>query len=266
MTSPRLGLNIDDLRMAAKDAISTAAELRFRDIEIGAAAGEITPDQLSDSGRRHFRRYVQGFGLDLACLAADVAGTRLTDPRTVDERVQRTCRVIEFAKDLGVPIVTASVGALTHPETGEPSALAIEALTRIGEVADARGVVYAIRPSYDSGDRLLSILNALRCPAIRLGLDPAAMVMTGASPLAAIERLAGHIGLFHVRDATAGLAERPGKETRLGEGDIDLVGLAELLDAAAYRGPHIIRRTDTATPLADIRHARDYLDRELRGG
>jgi sugar phosphate isomerase/epimerase len=184
---------------------------------------------------------------------------RLTDSSTVDERVARTCEIIDLAKELKVRIVTASVGALTHPETGEPSPLAAEALHRIGEYADARGAVYAIRPSHDAGDRVVRVLDELRCPSIQIGLDPAAMVMSGVNPFDAVERLAGRVALLHARDATAGFTDRPGRETRFGEGEVDFVGILAMLGAAEYRGAFIVRRSDSPRPIPDLQAARDAL-------
>ncbi|MFH1108304.1 MAG: sugar phosphate isomerase/epimerase family protein [Planctomycetota bacterium] len=264
MRSHLIGVDVEDLRLPVKDALHKAAELEFHAVELPTVTGDVTPRNLSASGRRHLARYVENLGLDLSALAADIPALRLTDPRTVDERVARTCEIIDLAKDLGTPIVTASVGALTHPETGGGSRLAVEALHRIGEYADARGVVYAIRPSGDAGDRLARVLDELRCPSIRIGLDPAAMVMSGVNPLSAVERLPDRIALLHARDATAGLSDRPGRETQLGEGDVDFVGLLSLLEAAQYRGPYIVRRYDSPHPIADLQAARDTIARALQ--
>ncbi len=264
MAGSVIGVDLDDLRLPTKDALRRAAELEFRAVEFATVAGDLAPSRLSSSGRRHLMRLVSGLGLKTAALVADVPGLRLTDPRTADERVARTCEVIELAADLKVPVVTASVGALTHPESGELSPLAAEALRRIGEFADSRGVIYAMRPSRDSGDRLAAVLDALRCPSIHVGLDPAAMVMSGVSPLASIERFAEQISLFHARDASAGLVDRPGCETRLGEGEVDLVGVLSALESAEYAGAYIVRRMDSNTPVADIEAGRDVLARHLR--
>ena len=194
-----------------------------------------------------------------------MAGIRLTDPRTVDQRIARTCEVIELARDLGVGVVTASTGALTHPESGEPSPHAIEALHRIGEFADLLGVVFALRPSHDRNDRLARVLDELRCPSIGVCLDPAAIVMTGGDPLAGFEYLADGVRLVHVRDATAGGGDQEGHETALGEGDVDLVGLVSVLDVADYPGPYILRRKDSRDPAGDLAQARDVFARLLPG-
>lgn len=263
MTGPTIGVDVDDFRLPTKQGLRKAADLAFRAVELATVAGDVAPSNLSSSGRRALWRYTDGLGLRMAALVADLPGLRLTDPRTVDERVERTCGILELAADLKVPVVTASAGALTHPDTGEPSPPAVDALKLIGEYADSRGLVYALRPSYDSGDRMVRVLAELGCPSIRVCLDPAAMAMAGANPMSLIERLADQIAFVYARDGTAGLSERTGHETRLGEGDVDLVGVLATLSAVDYTGPYILRRTDSQTPIADLQDARDMLSRLL---
>jgi len=105
--------------------------------------------------------------------------------------------------------------------------------------------------------------GALRCPSLRVGLDPAAMVMCGVNPHSDIEKFVRDIVHFHARDATVGLPDRPGVETRLGEGKVDLTGLLMVLHAAEYRGAYILRRTASARPIEDLLAARDALKRHL---
>ncbi len=259
-----IGVDVDDLRLPIKDAFQKAVELAFDVVELPAAVGETAPRSLSSSGRRHLARYVEGLGLSVSALAADMPGLRLTDSNAVDERVTRTREIIDLAKDLKVRVVTASVGALTQPASGDLFPSAAEALRRIGEYADARGVVYAIRPSQDSGDRVVRMLDELGCPSILVGLDPAALVMNGVNPLDAVARFADRVALLHARDATAGLTDRQGRETRLGEGEVDLAGILAVLEAAEYRGAYIVRRHDTPHPIAELYEARETLAREFR--
>ena len=262
-----IGVNVDDFNLSPQAGAAPSGGALFpAAVEMATVAGDVAPSNLSASGRRHLARFVDGLGLQLGSLVADVPGLRLTDPHTVDERVARTCQVLDLAADMKVPVVTASSGALTHPDTGEPSSGAIQALARIGEWADGRGVVFALRPTQDDGDRMASVLEELRCSCVRACFDPAALAMAGANPLAFLERLAGHIGLMHARDAVAGGGGNSGYETRLGEGDVDLVGVLGVLDAIDYAGPCILRRTDSANPAADLAAGRDLLKRLLPGG
>lgn len=270
MSAIIVGVDAGDFRLPVKDALRAAARLDFRAVEVGAAEGELAPENLSPSGRRHLARFAEGMGLQLAAVTADLPGLRLTDPRTVDQRVQRTLKVIELAKQVGVPIVASAAGALTHPETGEPSPVAIESLAQIGDFADKCGVAYAVRPAHDGWAQLAAVVDAVGCPAIKVCLDPAAMVMVGTSPVASLDRLIEAVRLLHVRDATAGTADhargefRIGHETPLGEGDTDLVGVLEALRDAEYRNPYILRRTDSLRPIDDLQVARDVLLRLIR--
>ncbi len=258
-----IGLDIGDLASPPKDALNAAAAMSFDAVEVPTVSGDLSPESLTPSGRRHFARFVSGLGLDLAALQADMPGMRLTDSARADERIARTTRIIELARDVGVGVVTASVGALAHPDTGELSSLAMEGLSRIGEVADACRVRFAIRSS-DPGDCIYETLQAVGCPSLKVGWDPAAMVMRGINPLDAIERYAEHITLFHARDALAGGQERAGQETGLGEGEVDLLGVLDVLRSLEYGGPYILRRADGQRPVEELLAGRDTLLRELR--
>lgn len=263
MRNSQLGIDLQDLRTDAKSALRMAAQMEFHAIEVPAAQGETTPQELSPSGRRHLQRMVADLGLRVSALSADFPGLRLSDPRAIDERVERTCAILDLAADLSVPIVTAGVGALTHPQTGQPSEAAVAALRRIGEFADSRDRVFSIRPSYDSAERVAAVLNAVGCPLIKVGIDPAAMVMTGVNPMTSLQQFGPQVSMIHVRDAVTGQPDRPGQETRLGEGEVDLGGLVMGLRDFEYHGPLIVRRTDSATPAKDLAEARELLRRML---
>jgi len=255
----QIGVNVDDLRMDTKRSFREAAALRFSAVEFSAVQGELTPRSLSGSGRRHLSRFVDGLGMRIASLVADVPRVRLTDSASVDERVERTRQIIDLAAALDVPLVSTGVGALTDPQTGAPSSVAVEALQRIGEFADARNRMFAIRPAHDDGGRVAALLEAVGCPSLVIGIDPAALVMAGLSPLSLIERAAGRIPLMYARDATVGGSQRAGTETRLGEGDVDMIGVVAALHAADYQGPYILRRMDSQTPLEDLEAGRERL-------
>ena len=261
----RIGVDIGDFRLPAKAALARAAELSFRVVELPVAVGDLSPTALSASGRRHLLRMTSGMGIGLASLSADHPGMCITDPTTVDQHIQQTRRAMELAADLNVPCVTADLGALTHPTAGDPLPMAVEALRRLGEHADATGVAYAVRPTGDDAERLAAVLDQIRCPSIAVCLDPAAAIMIGVDPEAFVMRFAGGIVLTHMRDATGGRGQS-GHETRLGEGHVDLGGVLCALDASDYAGTHIIRRTDSERPAVDLAHGREVLERYLPPG
>lgn len=264
MTPTQLGLDIEDFRLPVKDGLGLVAKLACRVVELPSASGETSPRELSASGRRHLSRYVESLGLRIAALTIDVPGLRLTDPRTVDERILRTCESIDLARELGVRIVTAAAGALTHPDSGELSQVAAAALRQIGEYADSRGVGYAIRPSQDSAERMADVLTALGCPSLLLAIDPAVLVMQGTNPISFVEKLGASTALIHARDATAGSPGGPGHETALGQGEVDMIGLAEAVADLDYAGPIIARRYESPAPHLELPAAAEYLKKLLQ--
>lgn len=259
MIQPALGIDLQDLRIDTRSAMNLAAKMEFRSIELPAAQGETTPQNLSPSGRRHLQKIVADLGLSMSSITADFPGLRLSDPKTTHERIEKTCAIIELAADMKVPVVTSSVGALTHPESGKPSDAAVAALRRLGEFADSRGRILAIRPSFDAPQHLAAILKIVACPWIKIGLDPAALVMSGVNPTATSDLLTSDTSLVHLRDAVRGHPDRPGQETRLGEGEVDLRGFLAALSELEYQGPIILRRTDSVSPAADLLRAREFL-------
>ncbi len=255
-----LGVDLDDLRLPIKEAVPVAARLGFRAIEFGLVGAELAEATTSQSGRRHFLRFAKDHGLSAAAASADFPGLRLTDAVRVEERIDRTRAVLQAAGAMHVPVVTAAVGALTDAATGSPSATAIDALRQIARDAERSGVIYAIRPSADAPEHLAAFLSALDAPHVRICLDPAAMLMCGASPHRLLALRGGDVVLSHARDATAGGPGRTGAETAIGEGDVDF--LAHLmLHASGYRGPHIVRRLSSEQPLRDLAAAREHLAR-----
>jgi sugar phosphate isomerase/epimerase len=266
MDRANIGIHLNDLALPLKAAMQRASTRAFRTVEVPAEQGLAAPAELDRSGRRHFARYAEQLGLSIPSLSADVPNTRLTDPATVDERIARTNAIIELAADLRVPVVTAAAGLLTHPATGEPSPLAVEALQQIAERADTCGVHFALRPGRDDAERLGQVLERVDSPTLQLGIDPGSLVMSGVNPLSLLERWPERIGLAHLRDGTVGLGTQAGQETALGAGEVDWMAVLGAISAADYRGPFILRRTGSEQPEAELEAARIWLERRLPPG
>ena len=91
---------MDGFRQSARDGLRGAAELGFRPIELSAPGREISPEALTDSGRRHLKRYIEGLGLSIAALGGDLGGRHFADSATLDERIDRTRKILEMAAEL----------------------------------------------------------------------------------------------------------------------------------------------------------------------
>jgi L-ribulose-5-phosphate 3-epimerase len=264
MNRSRIGINIHDLRIPAREGLAQAARMDFRTVELPALEGETAPENLSSSGRRHLSRLARDYGLALAALDADFGARALADPARVDAAVHRTSQVLVLARELGIPLVVGGVGRIEESADRDTRQQVIEALRVIGEQADRIGPCYAITTSYASPQTLRSVLDEVACPSIRVCLDPGALVMAGHEPIAATELLADQILLSHARDGLAGTAERLGRETPLGSGYVNLAAYLATLAEAGYAGPQILRRTDSDRPAEDLAAAQKLLEAQLR--
>lgn len=263
MTRSLLGVGVHDFGMGTKTALSRAAGMGFNAVELGTAAGDTSPDQLSQSGRGHLQRLVSGLGMELSAFDAATPGGGFADPKHVDERIARTKATLDLARDVSVPIVIVALGAMVDGSGREST---MDALREVGDHADRIGRTLAVHTHGHSPESLESLLRAVECPAIRVCMDPAALLMMGHDPIEGIRLLADRVCLSHARDATLGGSDRAGHETPLGEGHVDLPAYLAALDGAGYGGPQIIRRTGAEHPLEDIRRALAILDSHLGRG
>ena len=257
-TDPRLAVCLDDFGAPPKEALRAASEIGFRCVQIGALQGPISPGQLDESGRRHLRRFAEGLGLQIIALRVDFGGSRFLDASRTDYCIDRTRRVLELARELTVPTVSAPLGKFRTADVQEYE-LVMSAVRAVADHADLLNCFFAIETAVDTPDALQQLLRDVSCPHLKVAYDPAELLIGGMDPLAPIETYADDIGLAFARDAERGTAAQPGRETNPGAGHLSLPAYLAQLDAAGYRGPLIVRRADTTRPLEDIGACKQYL-------
>ncbi len=255
----QIGVYLDAFRAAPKEALHLASELGFEAVHMGAAEGPVSPQQLSASGRRHLRRFAGGLGLSIVALRADFGGLRFLDPALVDQHIDNTRRILELARELDASTVTAPIGKFRTGNAHEYD-LIRQAIGHVAQYADTVDRVFAIETAVDTPDAIRELLADLSCPNLKVCYDPAELLMDGIDPLASIETFANEIALAYMRDAQRGSAAQPGRETNLGEGQLNLPTYLAQLEAAGYHGPLVVHRSQSANPLADLRACKSYLE------
>lgn len=255
----KLGVHLQDLQLGAKRGMIAASRLGAGCIHVPAAEGDISPQNLTLTGRRHVQRFARDLGLRLSALEADLRTQ--TAGGGLEERIDQTRRIIELASELEVPVVTASLGHVE--DDAEHYAVAREALHQVAVHADTVGRFVAIETSAGSQDVILRLLRDLNCSYLKVCYDPGLLLIDGMDPLAPIDPLADAIVLANLRDATRGSSKRPGRETDLGEGHLNIHAYLAQLDQAGYRSDLILRRSASDDPIPHLRAARRYLESVL---
>jgi sugar phosphate isomerase/epimerase len=262
MSAGELGVVLDSFGQPVKASLESASQLGFRRIELPAGAGEVAPDQLARSGRRHLAHYVSGLGLSLSALGADLGGGRFNDSAGVEQRLDRTRQVIEMAAELRVPIVTTHLGRLDDASLKQGYLL--EAARQLAEIADRTGTFVSFETASAEPRALATLLKEIGATSVGACYDPASLLIDGHDPIEGIEPLANRILIARIRDAVAGSANRPGHETAIGQGQIDLAAYLAALDQAGYRNTGFLRRTGADRPMQELADAKTAIERIIR--
>jgi len=174
-----------------------------------------------------------GVGL---CSVHSTVDVRLTQTGRLDELHERLQADLPLAGRLQAPVLTASVGALPPADSGVERDAAFDVLARLGETAQAGGVLLALSTGAAKPEELAEALGQIGYGTLGVNLDTGRLALRGIEAATAVKALAGHIVHLHATDAVPGEDLVP-----LGKGDVDWNALAAALNDAAYAGPVVLR-------------------------
>ena len=80
----KISVIADDLQLPPKEAVRTVSRMGAGGVQLYATRGELTPENLSRSGRRDLARFVRNLGLDWTAICGDLGGGRFADAANVD--------------------------------------------------------------------------------------------------------------------------------------------------------------------------------------
>lgn len=161
------------------------------------------------------------------------------------ERLDDLLRVIDYAAGMDMTLVRLVAGTYTHWGS-EPPRVSVERLLPMVRTACHHASRLGIRLSIETHTALpVAALAELveRAGASNLGvvLDTANVVRVGSDLIEATRLLAGATDMVHIKDLALGEADYgdPGGWwpcTTLGAGDLDLLGVLEVLRSARFEG------------------------------
>jgi len=262
MPQPGVGIVLDSLGQPAKEALQSAARLAFQEVELPAVEGEVDPANLSRTGRRHLLHYVSGLGLRLSALGGDLGGARFNDSAALERRLEKTRQIIELAAELKVPVVTTHLGRVDQEAIAR--GYVVQAVRELADMADRTGTHVAIETGGADPTLLGDLLKEVNTPVLGAAYDPAGLLIDGFEPMGGMGPLADRILNARIRDAVAGTGSRAGRETPVGQGQIDFAEYLAMLDQAGYRGTAFIRRTDAERPVEEVAEAKRRIEKLIR--
>jgi sugar phosphate isomerase/epimerase len=190
------------------------------------------------------------------------------DPATRPERLERLKWALERTCALGLNDLMLHAGFL--PEPGQPDRKPfLDTLTKVSELAKAKGVTIAFETGQETADLLKLTLDELKCPNLKVNFDPANMLLyEKGDPIRAVEILGPYIRSVHVKDAIhTKVPGTWGDEVPLGKGEANIRKFIQTLKKVGYRGPLCVEREvgNQEQRVADIAHGIGYLKECLAG-
>ena len=233
------------------EALSICSEAGLDGIQVAVPEGNLL--EATDEELLAFKAHVEASGLEIA---SSSAGPKLANPAVSDDSVAKFARILHAAAVVGHRIVTGEVKNLPEgvsPEVGWETCIAN--VRKVCEHAESEGVCFGVEPgpyclvsTTEDVERLLSEVGS---DSLRVNYDGGNLWAGGSDATDAVKRLGPKTVHVHVKDYSRAL----GKETALGDGDVDYATVIRELRAVGYDGWLVIERERTEDPEADLRKA-----------
>ena len=172
----------------------------------------------------------------------------------------------DVAQRLGLGLVTFHAGFLPHEETDPTFAKLQARLRQIADLFAKRDIAVAFETGQESADTLAAFLRVLARANVGVNFDPANMLLYDkGDPVAALRTLAPWLRQCHIKDAVR--TKTPGtwgEEVPVGTGQVDWKRFFAALDEVGFKGNLCIEREAGRQRVADIRSAREFVERLTR--
>ena len=169
----------------------------------------------------------------------------------------------ELAQRMGLKLVTFHAGFLPHEESDPSFAKLLGRLRQVADLFAGKKMTVGLETGQEEAGTLASFLKKLDRQNVGVNFDPANMILYDkGDPVSALRTLGPWVKQCHLKDATR--TKTPGtwgEEVRLGTGQVDWKGFFRALDAAGFKGDLCIEREAGTQRVADIRAAREYVEK-----
>ncbi len=276
-----IGIIINSFRTDIPTSVRKAAECGAQGIQVYSTHGEMAPENLSPEKRREFLKLVKDNGLIISALCGDLGGGGFIHKDLNKERVEKSKRILDLAKDLETDIVTTHIGVVPSDPNHDRYKIMQEACHELAEYADSIDAHFAVETGPETSAVLKGFLDSLDSTGVGVNLDPANLVMvTGDDPVGAVHNLKKYIVHTHAKDGKQIFFRDPEIvygikkdvivtddsfiEVPLGEGSVDFPKYLAALEEIGYNGFLTIEREVGDDPAKDIRAAVDFLNNLMK--
>lgn len=276
-----IGIIIDSFKTDTVTAVKKAAECGAQGIQVYATHGEMSPENLVGAKRKEFLDLVKSNGLTISALCGDLGGGGFSFKENNPEKIEKSKRIIEMAKELETNVVTTHIGVVPNDKNHDRYKVMQEACYELAQYADSLDAHFAVETGPETSLQLKEFLDSLGSTGVGVNLDPANLVMvTGDDPVKAVHNLKKYIVHTHAKDGKQLFYKDPEIiyglkqdvivtdssfiEVPLGEGSVDFPNYLKALEEIGYKGFLTIEREVGDQPEVDIKRAVEFLKGIMR--
>jgi L-ribulose-5-phosphate 3-epimerase len=275
-----IGVMVDSFRLSLEEGIAKSREVGAKGIQIYATSGDMAPENLSTARRKEILDLIKSHGLVVSALCGDLGGHGFAIAKDNPERIEKSKRIMDLAKELETNVVTTHIGVIPQDPSHPRYKILQDACEELGEYGDELGAYFAIETGPETAIVLKNFLDSLKSSGVRVNYDPANLVMvTGDDPMQGVYTLKDYIVHTHAKDGIMKQKSDPEKvynffaeggiedlrledyflETPLGEGHVDFPKWLKALEDIGYKGFLTIEREVGDSPEKDIAEAVAFL-------
>ena len=222
-----IGVIVESFTGKTEDCIKKAAAIGAQGIQMYMTAfglPENHVDNMTVERQKMLLDMVRSEGMVFSAICGDLGGDPgigggFHNPAANPIKIEKSKRIMEFAKAFGTDVVTTHIGRVPEDKESDTYKIMQQACFELAEFADSMGSHFAIETGPEPADRLGDFLDTLGSTGVGVNFDPANLVMvSGDNDLAAgVHRLAKYIVHTHAKD---GMMLKKVDVSKLYEGDI----------------------------------------------
>ncbi len=168
-----------------------------------------------------------------------------------------------LASQLGLKLVTFHAGFLPHEPADPDFAKLKQRLIQTADIFQAQGLTLGLETGQETAAVLAEFLRQLNKPNTGVNFDPANMILYDkGDPIEALRQLSPWLRQVHIKDARRTKVPGDwGEEVAAGTGEVNWKQFFTTLDELGFQGDLCIEREAGNQRVADIRAARELVEK-----
>lgn len=196
----KIGVILEGFKTDVYSAIQKSAQVGASGVQFYGGIGALDCDKLSASDKKLFQTKLIENNLEVTAICSDLGGHGFAVKAEHKYRVDKTYRIMEWAKELNCSVITTHIGVISE-NMGKQRENIARACKSLNEWAKALDIYIAIETGPEKIKTLHKFLKEINCSHIAVNYDPANLVMvTGENPIDGVYELKKKIVHTHVKN------------------------------------------------------------------